>query len=123
MASCEVGHVYVVYTVLTKPPKNKITICVCAAENLFLWINTEPRTHNVGQFALTATDHDALTHDCYLDCSRVTTFREELDSAIHRGPISKTLAARIVTFLHKTPPKTLAPRYRNLIITNLSRIA
>jgi hypothetical protein len=123
MGSCEVGHVYVVHTVLAKPPKEKITICVCAAESLFLWINTEARTHNVGQFALTAMDHAALTHVCYLDCSRVTTFAGELDSALHRGPMAKELAARIVAFLERTPPKTLPPRYRNLIITNLSKLA
>jgi hypothetical protein len=119
MASCEVGHVYVVYTVLTKPPKNKIILCVCAAENLFLWINTKPRPHDVGQLALTATDHDALTHNCYLDCSRVTTFTAELASALHRGPISETLAARIVEFLKQKPPKTLPGKHLNLIITNL----
>jgi hypothetical protein len=123
MASCEVGHVYVVYTVLTKPPKNKITICVCTAENLFLWINTKPRPHDVGQFALRTRDHAALTHDCYLDCARVTTFGAELTSALHRGPISKVLAARIVEFIEKKPPKTLPGRYLNLIISNLSKLA
>jgi hypothetical protein len=123
MASCEVGHVYVVRTVITKPPKHKITICVCAAENLFLWINTKPRQHDVGQFALTARDHAALTHDCYLDCSRVTTFAAELASALHRGQISKGLAARVVEFLKKKPPKTLPGKHLNLIITNLSKLA
>ena len=123
MASCEVGHVYIVYAVIAKPPKDKITICVCAAENLFLWINTKPRRDAVGQFALTAMDHAALTHDCYLDCSRVTTFAAELASALHRGPISKALAARIVEFVEKKPPKTLPGRYLKLIITNLSKLA
>jgi hypothetical protein len=123
MASCEVGHVYIVYTAHSKPPKNKITICVCAAENLFLWINTEPRPHDVGQFALTARDHAALKHACYLDCSRVTTFGAELASALHRGSISKALAARIVEFIEKKPPKTLPGRYLKLIISNLSKLA
>jgi hypothetical protein len=123
MACCEVGHVYVVYTVLTKPPKDKITVCVCAAESLFLWINTKPRPHDIGQFALTAKDHAALTHDCYLDCSRVTTFGTELASALHRGQISRTLAIRIVEFLKKTPPKTMPGRHLALIITNLSKLA
>jgi hypothetical protein len=123
MACCEVGHVYVVRTVLTKPPKDKITICVCAAENLFLWINTKPRPHGVGQFAMAMADHAALTHDCYLDCSRVTTFSAELATALHRGPISKALASRIVVFLKKTPPKTLPGKHLNLITTNLSKLA
>ena len=87
MASCEAGHVYLVYTVLTKPPKEKIVICVCAAEALFLWINSKSRPHDVGQLSLTATDHAALKHDCFLDCSRVTTFTAELATARHRGPI------------------------------------
>ena len=124
MAFCEVGHVYIAYAVIAKPPKDKITICVCAAENLFLWINTKPRQHAVGQLALGARDHSALTHDCYLDCSRVMTFAgAELASAHHRGPISKALAARIVEFLEKTRPKTLPGKHLKLIITNLSKLA
>jgi hypothetical protein len=89
------------------------------AENLFLWINTKPAPHNVGQFALTATDHGALTHDCFLDCSRVTTFAEELGSARHRGPISEALAARIVELLTEKPPKTLPGKHLKLIIASL----
>jgi hypothetical protein len=123
MVSCEVGHVYIVYTVLAKPPKNKIVICVCATGNLFLWINTKPSSHEVGQFALTATDHTALTHDCFLDCSRVTTFTGELDFALPRGPISKALAARVVEFLEEAPPKTLPGKHLKLIMTNLSKLA
>lgn len=48
------GHIGIVYTTLTKPPKDKITLCLCADENLFFWINTDPRQRGVGQFALTA---------------------------------------------------------------------
>jgi hypothetical protein len=53
----------------------------------------------------------------------VTPFATELASALHCGPISKTLAVRIVEFLKKTPPKTLPGKHVSLIITNLSKIA
>jgi hypothetical protein len=46
-----------------------------------------------------------------------------LASALHRGPISKALAARIVEFIEKKPPKTLPGRYLKLIISNLSKLA
>jgi len=101
------GHVYIIRTTLARPPKDKITICVCAAENLFFWINSKPQRHGVGQIELTATDHSALTHDCFLDCSRVTTFSQrEMNAAQHRGCISAALAERIVLALEGNPPKT-----------------
>jgi hypothetical protein len=119
----KVGQVCVVRTTLSRPPKDKLTVCICANENLFFWINTEPRAHGEGQFALAASVHPALSHDSYLDCSRVTTFPPvELKAAETRDLISAELASRIVQFLEKTPPKTLAPRYRKLAIDNLSML-
>lgn len=119
-----VGHVYVIHTVLARPPKDKITICISAAENLFFWVNTKPRRHGIGQLALVAEDHSALTHDCFLDCSRVTTFAGvELAAAQHRGAISPVLARRIVQLLETDPPKTLPPRYIKLVIENLRPMA
>ena len=118
-----VGHVYVIYTALARPPKDKLTVCICADDNLFFWINTDPQRHGVGQFALDANDHAALSRDCFLDCSRVTTFAEhELNDAKHRGPISAHLARRIADFLRNNPPKTLAPRFVTLAIDNLTAL-
>jgi hypothetical protein len=118
-----VGHVYVVNTTLARPTKDKITICICAADNLFFWVNTNARAHGVGQFFLQAVDHDALTHACYLDCSRATTFLpNELRNAKHRGAVSSELAARIVQYLKETPPRTLTPRYLKLAIANLKML-
>jgi len=118
-----VGHVYVVRTTLSRPPKDKLTICICAAELLFFWINTEARPHGIGQLQLEADDHVALSHNCYLDCSRVTTFLPlELRAAQHRGSISPVLAGRIVQFLIDEPPKTLSPRFLKLAKENLSTL-
>jgi hypothetical protein len=119
-----VGHVFVVFTTLARPPKDKITLCICAADNLYFWINTNPQRNGVGQFPLAAADHGALSHDCFLDCSRVTTFPQaELDAAQHRGAISADLARRVLEFLQNDPPKTLPPRFVKLAIENLSAIA
>lgn len=118
-----IGHVYIIHTALAHPPKDKITLCICADENLFFWINTNPQRHGIGQFPLTANDHGALSHDCFLDCSRLTTFpATELNTALNRGPISADLARRLVEFLESNPPKTLPPRHVNLAIKNLSAL-
>lgn len=115
------GHIYVINTALARPPKDKITLCICAADRLFFWINTLPNRTGIGQFELAAADHHCLSRDCYLDCSRVTTFPDhELVHAQARGPISADLASRIVQFLENEPPKTLAPRHVTLAISNLT---
>jgi hypothetical protein len=117
------GCVYVVRTTLSRPPKEKLTVCISSDEALFFWINTDPRSHGVGQLALAATDHPALSHSCYLDCSRVTTFPPlELKAAQPRDPISTELAEKIVKFLTDSPPKTLPPRHLNLAINNLKAL-
>jgi hypothetical protein len=116
-----VGHVYVVHTALARPPKDKITICICATDNLFFWVNTKAQKHGIGQITLDAKDHSALAHGCFLDCSRVTTFPEhELGAAKDRGAISADLARHIVGELEKAPPKTLPPRFLRLAIDNLA---
>jgi hypothetical protein len=38
MASCKVGHIYIVPTVLADPPKQKFALCVCVVEGYFVWI-------------------------------------------------------------------------------------
>jgi hypothetical protein len=115
------GRVYVVRTTLSRTPKDKLTICICEKDGLFFWINTDQRSHGIGQLALAGTEHSALSHDCFLDCSRATTFLPlELRAAQPRDLISAELAARIVQFLKDAPPKTLAPRFLKIAIENLS---
>ncbi len=123
MNAFKIGSVYVIRTGLTRPPKDKITLCVGISVDLFLWINTSPRPHGVGQIALSAKDHAALTHDCYLDCSRVTTFLpHELATARDRGPISAPLAQRLHQALTETPPKTLTPQTLQQLLAALATL-
>lgn len=119
-----IGSVYVLYTALSKPPKNKIVLCVGNDPPLFFWINTLPRFHGIGQMQLAGADHSALTHDCYLDCSRVTTFpTHELRDAEERDPITTMLADAIAAFLETNQPATLPATHRQTICTLLSEHA
>jgi hypothetical protein len=121
MASLKTGHVFVIYTalVLRSLPKDKLTVCICEREALFVWFNTEEALHGIGQLPCSASDHDALTHDCFLDLSRVTTFPPfELNTARDRGPISDELRGAIVEIV-ETGIKTLPGRFAELIIQNL----
>lgn len=118
-----VGHIYVIDTALARPPKEKITVCICTSDNLFFWINTKPARHGDGQLPLSKGEHFYLTHDCFLDCSRVTSFPpDELNAAKHIGPISREMAQRVIKLLVDSPPKTLPKRYADLAIQNLSAL-
>jgi hypothetical protein len=116
-----IGNVYIVFTTLSRQPKDKITICISTQPDLFFWINTAPHFSGESQLPLSPSDHHALTHDCFLDCRRVTTFLPgELANAKDRGPISKALAGRIIAFLQAFPPKTLPAAQLKLAIRGLS---
>jgi hypothetical protein len=121
MVSVECGHVYVVLTTLTKPePKEKIVLCICEEEKLFVWFNAEPQRHGAGQLKCAGGDHSALTHDCYLDLSRATTFLpHEIANAKPRGPASDELKKKVCEMVEAGVP-TLAPRFAKLILENFS---
>jgi hypothetical protein len=121
MASVECGHVYVVLTTLTKPePKEKIVLCICEKSNLFVWFNAEAQRHGAGQLKCAAGDHPALTRECYLDLSRVTTFQpHEIANAKPRGPVSDELKKKVCEMVEAGVP-TLIPLFAKLILKNLS---
>lgn len=97
MASCKLGHVYIVKTVLTKPPKDKFAVCVCVDEGFFLWINSKPRPHGKDQMALDVDCHELVTKASFLDLSRVVKHPIfELEDAAEFGRISVELASQII---------------------------
>jgi hypothetical protein len=121
MASVECGHVYVVFTTLTKPPKEKIVLCICEERNLFVWFNTELQRHGVGQLKCASGDHRALTHDCYLDLSRVTTFSAaQIADAKPRGPISDEIKKKVCDMVEAGIP-TLIPLFAKTILKNFAQ--
>jgi hypothetical protein len=81
MASCRIGRVYIVFTTLTKPPKQKFALCLSAERQLFVWFNTNPRSHGRDQLLCEAGCHELIEHDSYLDLSRmVTHLQAEIDA-------------------------------------------
>lgn len=120
----DIGHVYVVHTTLTRPhPKDKIVVCVSGDHlPLFFWFNTAAQLHGIGQLVCGEADHAALTHDCFLDLSRVTTFSgPELATAQSRGPLSRDMLVRIRETL-AAGVSTLTPRHVSLILENLDAL-
>lgn len=116
----EVGRVYVVPT-RTLANHNKIVIC-CIEPDRFIWINTQPnRRRPEAQVQIAENEHTALTHDSYIDLSRITTFPpHELDAAEARDMISPAVAQRIIAGLADVV--TLTPGQIQSISDALSRI-
>src|SRR5690606_22317769 len=82
MALCKAGHIYIVRTVLSRPPKVKFALCVCVDPDYFIWINTNPRFDGHDQLKLDAGCHELVVHDSHLDLSRVIVHStQELEDA------------------------------------------
>jgi hypothetical protein len=112
------GDVYRIRTTLTDPPKQKIVLHVGTATNLFLWFNTDARKRPA-QMAVAQQEAPGITHNCYLDCGRVTTFpQRELDGAEHCGHASNAFLTRVIEEV-ETRATTLTRGQRNAIATAL----
>lgn len=119
MASCKLGHVYIVDTLLTKPPKEKYAVCVCVANGYFLWINSNPRPHNCDQLFLPAGIHELVKHDSYLDVSKVVCHPSfELNNAKEFARLSKECCEAIIEFID-AGLEVMVPRHASLIRSNL----
>lgn len=122
MASCKVGHIYIIDTVLSKPPKEKYALCVCVADNLFLWINTKAAPHGRDQLALSAGCHDLIKHDSHLDMSKLFRHSDwELDEAKEFPPISQALCRSIVDRIN-AGLDVLSPRHAAVVAANLAAL-
>ncbi|MGM4980903.1 hypothetical protein [Rhizobium sp. 11_C7_N12_5] len=122
MASCKIGHVYIVNTVLTNPPKAKFALCVCIEDGYFVWINSAARFHQKDQMPLEAGCHPLVRHDSFLDLSRVIAHStQEIEAAREFPCISKVLCADIVTAL-KVGLKLMPKRQAEVILKNLSSL-
>lgn len=122
MASCKLGHIYIVDTVLTKPPKEKFALCVCIADGLFVWINTDPAPHGRDQLPLSTGCHKLITHDSHLDLSRIVRHPEwEMDDAKEFHCISKEMCDAILARID-AGLDVLSPRHASLVRENLSSL-
>ncbi|WEZ84622.1 hypothetical protein P6U16_08640 [Rhizobium sp. 32-5/1] len=119
MASCKLGHIYIVNTVLSKPPKEKYALCVCVAPDYFVWINTKPAPHGRDQLLLQNGCHELVTHDSSLDLSKMFSHPDwEMKNAKEFAQISKALCKDIVGRI-EAGLDVLPPRHAALIAENL----
>jgi hypothetical protein len=94
MPSCEVGGVYRIRTILVKPPKEKIVLYV--GDGFFLWFNTRAR-QQPGQLRVLPGECPEISHECYLDCGRVTVFSDaEVSAARHCGIAAIDFLTKVV---------------------------
>ena len=119
MASCKVGHVYIVDTLLTKPPKAKFALCVCIDPQYFLWINSKPQSNGRDQLALKTGCHRLVSHDSFLDLSRIVAHSPvELENAREFERISSELIHCILDAIDNGLD-VLPKRHADLIKTNI----
>lgn len=122
MASCKVGSVYIVHTALTKPPKAKFALCVCADPDYFFWINSDRRHHNNNQLPLVAGCHQLVRHDSYLDMARLVAHSAaELEEAKEFPCISKSLCTEITDEIERGL-YVLPKRQADAILGNLAQL-
>jgi hypothetical protein len=122
MASCKLGHVYIIETVLSKPMKEKYAICVCVADGFFLWFNTEARPHGKDQVAAPAGCHELIKHDSFIDMSKMFRHPDfELAGAKEFARISDQLCQAIIDLID-AGPEILPPRHAALIRENLETL-
>ncbi|ANL52868.1 hypothetical protein [Rhizobium phaseoli] len=122
MASCKLGHIYIVHTVLAKPAKDKFAICVCVADGYFIWINTKAAPHGRDQIPIAAGCHELVTHDSHIDLSKIFRHPEwELEQAKEFPCISedlcKTIIDRVAVGLDVLPQ-----RHAEIIVENLAKL-
>lgn len=111
-----VGDVLRVYTTLANPPKQKIVLYVGAG--LFLWFNTEAR-RRPAQMPVALGEAPGISHDCFLDCGRVTAFTApELDQAEHCGRASDKFLLRVAVEI-ESRATTLTTGQRKTVVSAL----
>jgi hypothetical protein len=122
MASCKLGHVYIVHTVLSKPAKDKFAICVCVAEGYFVWINTKAAPHGRDQLPIQAGSHELVTHDSHVDLSKIFRHPDrEIEEAKEFACISPELCDAILKRVD-AGLDVLPPRHAEIIRDNLSSL-
>jgi hypothetical protein len=121
MASCKLGYIYVVPTSLVRgpAPKTKFALCVCVAENYFVWINTNARLDGLDQLEIEAGCHQLITHTSHVDLSRIIMHREyELAQAKEFPCISDDVCRRIVERI-EAGLDLMPQKYADIVLANL----
>jgi len=115
----KLGHVYIIETVLTKPPKAKFAICVSVGDGFFVWINSRARAEGHDQLPIAAGCHSLIRHESHIDLSRIVCHQPyELANAQEFEMISRDLRDAIVNKIGDGL-MLLPPVHSRLIAENL----
>ena len=110
----ECGRVYVIPSSVTKPPKDKICLCVCDTRAWFFFVNTKASRIAGGSVLVTALECSALNYDSHLDLSGVVAFQpRELAQGQARDMLADGAIRRVIAALQsgvRTLPKAHADR-------------
>jgi hypothetical protein len=116
-----VGDVFQIHTSLVNPPKQKIALYVgrLGSIDLFLWFNTEARRNRPAQMRVAPREAPGISRDCFLDCSRVTTFlQRELEDAVPCGRASRAFLLRVAQEV-EARAVTLTNAQRKAVVVSL----
>jgi hypothetical protein len=114
----KVGRIYRIKTTLTKPSKEKIVLYI--GDDLFLLFNTDARARPA-QMEVAPGECPEITHKCYLDCGRVTTFSQrEIDARAKCDHIDSDFAVRVVEEIEERAT-SMVNAHRNLVAGNLRK--
>ena len=106
------GDVLIIFDRLTRPPKQKLHLCICEASSFFLRINSGPRWKP--NLPLRAAENDFLHHDSYLELRSLLHHpRADVEAAQHIGCLTDAMARRVVEAAERAD--TLPPGHKRLI--------
>ncbi len=107
----------------SEPPKNKLCLCVCVEDNIFLLVNSKAfrAAPADSQIALFTEDLSCLVHKSFLDVSKsYDDFPiKEIERGINRGVYSLVISARNRIKHAVGGQPYLAERVKKKILSNL----
>lgn len=116
----QASNLYYIWCSYIEPQHEKISICACPEAPYFFWVNTDPRSHGIGQVPWPSGITNGVVCDCYADLSCFKMFApKDIAKARDMGPLSEPAKALILAEL-ATPIATLAEAYRQLALRNLT---
>lgn len=114
------GHIYWITFGFINPPHEKISLCFCAEQPLFFWVNSLPKRHGVAQLPIERAICPTLNYDSILDLSGAKTGSvRDLATARDAGTMSNEMKLKVLAEL-ETPIQLLPDAHRLLALQNLA---
>lgn len=114
------GDVVLAYCRFIDPPKNKYVACVCIENNLFLFINSQPRRLTTEALVpVRPNELPFLKHDSYINTANLFHIgKKDLETAKPLGELTDDIKQAIIKNIEGHGH--LPPLHINLIIENFT---